>query len=249
MIATFIFMSQISGVTLAAILNTAWETIAVTAIVWCALRMTPRVNAATRHAAWWAVLAIVVLIPFTPRTSRFEATATAPSQSNVESPQASAHAPVPRITSQVSSPPLPLQSAAANADTRARFVLPFEFHPGIWPTVILAVWLLVSVLLLARVVLSYFHLRGVRTRSLPVTAAAVTRFAACLTQTRLKTNVRLFVSEEVFSPLAAGFLHPVIILPQPLLNEMSEHELDDVLLHELAHFARGDNWTNLLARL
>jgi len=34
MIATLILISQISGVTLAAILNTAWESIAVAAIIW-----------------------------------------------------------------------------------------------------------------------------------------------------------------------------------------------------------------------
>jgi hypothetical protein len=60
---------------------------------------------------------------------------------------------------------------------------------------------------------------------------------------------RLLVSREIFSPLAAGFLHPVVILPEQLLNEMSGPELEYVLLHELAHFARSDNWTNLLARL
>jgi len=249
MIATLILISQISGVTLAAILNTAWESIAVAAIIWCALRLTPRVNAATRHAAWWAVLAIIVLIPFAPRVSRHETAANIGTPTITQSQPSSAHPPTTIVGSPLSLSPLPVNSRTSGAATPSRIVLPFEFRPGIWPSAIFVIWLLVSVLLLARVALSYFHLRRVRARSIPVTGAALTKFTRCVTRMRLKTIPRLLVSDELFSPLAAGFLHPVVIVPQPLLNEMSESELENVLLHELAHFARGDNWTNLLARL
>src|SRR5215469_17546828 len=46
-----------------AVLNTLWLALAVAAVMWFALRLIPRVNAATRHAVWWAVLALVVLMP------------------------------------------------------------------------------------------------------------------------------------------------------------------------------------------
>ena len=48
---------------LEAVLNTLWQTAAVALLAWAALRWTPRVNAATREAVWWAVLAFVVLLP------------------------------------------------------------------------------------------------------------------------------------------------------------------------------------------
>src|SRR6185437_10992209 len=57
------------------------------------------------------------------------------------------------------------------------------------------------------------------------------------------------VSDEVISPLAAGFLYPVVILPGLLVEQIAEPELDYVLLHELAHVARRDDWTNLMGRL
>jgi hypothetical protein len=57
------------------------------------------------------------------------------------------------------------------------------------------------------------------------------------------------VSDEVISPMAAGFLQPAVIFPQTLLAEIAEPELDYVLLHELAHVGRRDDWTNLLGRL
>jgi len=48
--------------------------------------------------------------------------------------------------------------------------------------------------------------------------------------------------------MAIGFLHPAVILPATLLNQVAEPELDHVLLHELAHVARHDDWLNLAAR-
>jgi hypothetical protein len=50
-------------------------------------------------------------------------------------------------------------------------------------------------------------------------------------------------------PVAIGFQHPAVVLPEALLADLTAPELDHVLLHELAHIARRDDWTNLLARL
>jgi bla regulator protein blaR1 len=60
---------------------------------------------------------------------------------------------------------------------------------------------------------------------------------------------RLLLSGEIASPMAVGFLRPAVLLPETLLDELSEKELDHVLLHEVAHLARRDDWTNLIARL
>ena len=61
MTATFEFMHHASGAALTAILNSGWLALAAAAAMWIVLRLTPRMNAATRHVAWWAVLAIVVI--------------------------------------------------------------------------------------------------------------------------------------------------------------------------------------------
>src|SRR4029077_330341 len=42
---------------------------------------------------------------------------------------------------------------------------------------------------------------------------------------------------------------PAVIVPESLMHEFSAEELDHVQLHELAHIARYDDWTNLFARL
>jgi hypothetical protein len=60
--------------------------------------------------------------------------------------------------------------------------------------------------------------------------------------------VQLLVSSEIISPVAVGFLCPAVMIPETLLNEFSSDDLDHVFLHELAHIARRDDWTNLFAR-
>ena len=49
--------------------------------------------------------------------------------------------------------------------------------------------------------------------------------------------------------MAAGFRHPAVLVPRRLLSEFGQTELDHVLLHELSHLARRDDWSNLVARV
>jgi beta-lactamase regulating signal transducer with metallopeptidase domain len=59
----------------------------------------------------------------------------------------------------------------------------------------------------------------------------------------------IVVSSEIASPMAVGFRKPAVVIPETLLNDFTEKELDHVILHELAHIARRDDWTNLFARV
>jgi beta-lactamase regulating signal transducer with metallopeptidase domain len=59
----------------------------------------------------------------------------------------------------------------------------------------------------------------------------------------------LLVSSRTVIPLAIGFGRPAVILPQRLLGSVSDNELRDVLVHELAHLRRGDQRIVLLQEL
>jgi hypothetical protein len=50
-------------------------------------------------------------------------------------------------------------------------------------------------------------------------------------------------------PTAIGFLKPVVALPEWTLRELSHTELNAILLHELAHLRRWDDWTNLAQKV
>jgi beta-lactamase regulating signal transducer with metallopeptidase domain len=59
----------------------------------------------------------------------------------------------------------------------------------------------------------------------------------------------LLISARTVTPLAVGFGRPAIILPERLMEALSDDELRDVLLHELAHLVRGDQRIVLLQGL
>ena len=61
--------------------------------------------------------------------------------------------------------------------------------------------------------------------------------------------VTLLVSRRLEVPTAIGFRKPAIILPAWLLESTPAEELKYILLHELAHLWRRDDWTNLAQKV
>jgi len=63
----------------------------------------------------------------------------------------------------------------------------------------------------------------------------------------LQRSVTLRVSDTVREPALVGFWNPVVIIPTGMAQQLSAAELESVILHELAHAKRGDNWTGAFA--
>jgi hypothetical protein len=59
----------------------------------------------------------------------------------------------------------------------------------------------------------------------------------------------VLVSARLEVPTAIGFYKPAIILPAWLLESTPAEELKYILLHELAHLRRRDDWTNLAQKI
>lgn len=56
----------------------------------------------------------------------------------------------------------------------------------------------------------------------------------------------IYICSNTQVPYTKGFLKKIIVLPIALINNLSEQELEAVLLHEIAHIKRHDHYTNLL---
>ncbi|HLK68956.1 MAG TPA: M56 family metallopeptidase [Bryobacteraceae bacterium] len=238
-------VNQVSGAVLAAVLNCLWQSAALAAAAWAGMRFTTRLNAATRHLLWWVVLAAIMLLPATPLImARWQAlTAPAPLAVRGEplklqaSPEPDRDRPA--ATPAASVRPVPVASSEGPVRLPARG----------WPIWIAGLWAVAMVLQLSRVVWSYGHLRHLKRRARRGSPELRRNFDAWRLSCGVHRPAQLLISSEIVSPMAVGFRQPAVILPAPLLDQFQEPELDHVLLHELAHVARQDDWSNLYARL
>jgi len=206
---------------LAAVLNSLWQAALVAGVVWLALRLLRPINAATRYAIWWGVLAVTLALPAAPRAMMWWQ---ARAQPTLEAS--------PRVTT-------PRSAAAPAVEEPAAIVTLQEGRAAQWPVWILAIWAALCLYRLFQIGRSYFYLRGVKRR------ASVSQEAL----PSIGRSTRLLLSSDIASPMAVGFLHPAVILPESLPGELTKPEMEHVLLHETAHIARKDDWSNLLARL
>lgn len=136
----------------------------------------------------------------------------------------------------------PLQAAQAAPEPLKIPVDPEStFTP--WLTVAL---LGVSAMLGLRLVIHFARLHWMKWRARKIDA---TRLGEWKQRALLGRRISLRESARVTSPVACGYALPAIILPQGFVERTEPADLDHVLLHELGHLARRDDWTQLLARV
>jgi len=112
---------------------------------------------------------------------------------------------------------------------------------------IVLVWLLGFIFFMLRLSTGLWQVHQLQTRHLkPVEAAWQSKIGVLSARLGLKKNVRLFESALARSPMAIGWLKPVVLFPISLVNRLSPAEVEAVLAHELAHIARRDWLFNLL---
>ncbi len=59
-------------------------------------------------------------------------------------------------------------------------------------------------------------------------------------------EVKIWLSEWVTSPVTIGYLKPIILVPVAAINNLTPHQLEAVILHELSHIYRYDYFLNLI---
>jgi beta-lactamase regulating signal transducer with metallopeptidase domain len=127
---------------------------------------------------------------------------------------------------------------------------PAVMVPGSWATYLFLLWASLVTLGLLRVGLGLWHVRQVRKNCVEIdTASLDPALQATLKEFRSVRSVKICVSDSLQVPTAIGFVRPVVALPAWTLRELSSTELNAILLHELAHLRRWDDWTNLAQKL
>jgi beta-lactamase regulating signal transducer with metallopeptidase domain len=119
-----------------------------------------------------------------------------------------------------------------------------------WAMGIFLVWAIVTVIGLARVALALWQVHRLRSRSIAVDLQTLSSECATLiTEFRRSRPVELLASKELEVPTAIGFFKPAVVLPEWLLQGTPAEKLKFIILHELAHLRRRDDWTNLAQQL
>lgn len=209
-----------------AALNGLWRGALLVTVVWILLRTIPRMNAATRYVIWCLTLAGMMLLT-TPHPEVGRA---------VDLPRrAEAPAPPPRIQ------PKPIPAALPVAYV-VSVPLPRN-HPVRWTALVAGAWMTGAALMVIRLLASSIWILRLKCAARPLAASWQERFPGSSRRTRLCG------SRLITSPMAVGFFRPAILMPNRLAGQLTISEFDQVLLHELAHVERRDDWTNLFQRI
>ncbi len=108
---------------------------------------------------------------------------------------------------------------------------------------------LVAAALLAVLVQRARLVRRIIRHATPPSDSLQTLLASCAVQMRIRCRIGIRLSDAVPGPALCGLLRPVILIPARVADKLSTAQLRAVLLHELAHFQRGDLWINHLQTL
>ncbi len=254
-----------------AMFNSLWQGVLLVALVWLVLRAFPRLNAATRYAAWYVTLLSLAIMPFF--TGRFAGVDTAgtPEPERVLASSRPHEVSPPTHVEQVSATPAtftqPRRSAPAPKPSRpaAAQGSPVREHQiagsasadnwavrvngGTWLWVLSFVWLVCVGWKWLRLGGSLRQIRLIKSRAQVMDESPGRSWHAWCREVPRSRRVWLGWSDEIQVPGVFGFVRPAILFPRRLQGTLSEAELEQVALHELAHVARHDDWWQILQRV
>jgi len=146
---------------------------------------------------------------------------------------------------------LPILSGLGSARQGLPLVIPHAHPeitvPAVWASAFFFLWIAVAAAALGRVVAGVWQVRRIRGSCAEIPVSELDPVLLDLIAGE-KRPIRLLVSDKARVPAALGFRNPAIVLPAWTLRDLTAAELRPVLIHELAHLRRHDDWTNLLQK-
>lgn len=122
--------------------------------------------------------------------------------------------------------------------------------PASWAPYLLGAWALIAACGLLRLGSGLRQLRRLRQSCSVIDPAGLPPLARrTVVEFNREAALQIYVSQRVSVPMAVGFFRPAVILPVWLPAQVSDEELNQILLHEMAHLRRHDDWSNLGQKL
>jgi beta-lactamase regulating signal transducer with metallopeptidase domain len=149
----------------------------------------------------------------------------------------------PEVGQRVSHEPTP-DSATAEVDTAPPTATPLS-----WQALVFLAWIAIALALLLLLIQRAWFVRGLIAQAQESPPRLRIALDQCRVQMGVKRAVPIRVSSNATSPAVCGLFRPSILIPKGLVPRLQPHDLQAVLLHELAHIKRGDLWVNLTQTL
>src|ERR1700678_3360672 len=134
----------------------------------------------------------------------------------------------------------------ASAVPQAHFSLHLN---SAWAFVIEGLWVLASLFSLIRLSAGARQMRTLWRNATPVPFHELDPELQSIVVRPGSRPVEVRLSDAVDAPSVLGFFRPAVIVPRSLWSELAPSDLKQIILHEMAHLDRGDDWTNLLQKL
>ncbi len=248
-------LEPLARITVATLFNSLWEAALLAFAVWAILRVFPNLNATTRYAAWCAALVGALLLPLAtaiPQISVQHAPAASTVIAPLQQTASSSHATASTHASAAHASVADAQHSVAPATASTRFKLPGRVHfalPQYLAIAIFGVWVAAALAMLIRLAVNLWLLERLKSDALPLPVDYRERLSEWASADKGLREVRLCTCDRIDVPVAVGLFDSMILLPQHLLETLSPQEVDQIMLHELGHLRRADDWTNGLQRL
>lgn len=250
-------LDTLSGPWITGLANGIWESSLLAATTAAILAAARRSNATTRYALWFAALTATIAIsianlPITAVQSNLQPT-------NLERRVANQTL-LPTAEGRGSFTPIS-SSAGAMSLVEARstpyvekahvshIAKPIQIQINWLPLSIAVVWTFTSLLMLGRLMIGIWMLAKIKRGALSAPLVYRLRLAQLASDCGLRRPVQLAVTPDLRTPVATGLWRPFVLIPKPLLEKLTAAEFDQIVVHELAHIQRWDDWVNFIQQL
>jgi len=183
----------------------------------------------------WLIIAVRLLIPFSPSIAG-EAPVTIPSVSqNVQIPiPLPANTNLSEQTNIIPTQPTPVVTPNSSA---VRTITLADLLP--------VIWLIGAILFMTYYFAGYivFRKSAMRFSEIVEDEQTLATFSQMKQEMGTKGNIELIRSKKVQSPMITGFVKPIFLLPYV---EYSEADLELIMKHELIHYKHKDIWNKLV---
>jgi beta-lactamase regulating signal transducer with metallopeptidase domain len=115
-----------------------------------------------------------------------------------------------------------------------------------WSFLIAAVWLLLSLVRAGSLVLGAIQLHRIWKRATPVVSGVGN---GLFRSENGRRTAQLCTSADVDCPSVIGFFSPRVLIPVEMFDRLTATELEQIVLHEIGHLSRADDWINLLQKI